>query len=494
VRAHPLLRRLLQVELDRPRVDAHPDRDPQPITVGPVAPQPAEVELVGVAQLQQVAQPEVAGGELLARRGAEVGAGKAQRRQLPRQHLRVAEVERVGGADARRALHRGCGERAVVGHVEHDRRVVEQPRRRVGQVDDGHAVDATLGHQVIGAHRGAAVDDHQHVRRRDRRSPDAEPRPVDEGVVEHRFERRDTGRHETHRPHPVVLLRVQRVRHPLGPLPERALRLRDTEAERRVVRGVERGVLGDDRPHQAPGRLVAAAHVDPGEVAKGDRDRKVRHDRVRRDETAQRDRAQGLELVDRAGLRRDQRRRDLLRAQADADHAEIRVVAATLPQSCAGRGGPQALRVGVPVEQGLPLLPDGLADLRAQVAQHAHVLPPRLDHLGLARPGRLGHQLHPDHAQDGRAVHAAGDVGERAARAEAHHQAHRGGTRHHRQDHQQLRPAPAVGRRVLRRRVQNHLAAGHRRRGPAGWSFHDDRRHAGPPPIDCPPLAPSREF
>src|SRR5207248_6133521 len=116
-------------------------------------------------------------------------------------------------------------------------------------------------------------------------------------------------------------------------------------------------------------------------------------------------------LVDRAGLRRDQPGGDLLRADPDPDHPEVGVVAAALPEPGAGHGRPEALRVRVPVEQRLPLLPDRLADLGALVAERAHVLAAGLDHLSLARSGTLTEQLDAHHAEDRRAVHAAGDVG-----------------------------------------------------------------------------------
>ena len=111
--------------------------------------------VVRVAEAEQVGQAGVAGGRLV---GVATSADSRSGASSRASDSASAPRQRVGPPDLRGAVHRGAGDGAVGGDVEHHRGVVEQARRRVGQVDQRDAVDAAVGHQVVGAGRRAAVD------------------------------------------------------------------------------------------------------------------------------------------------------------------------------------------------------------------------------------------------------------------------------------------------------------------------------------------------
>ncbi len=336
VRAHAVLRGLLQVQLDRTAVGADADRHTQTVAIGPVRPHVGQLDLVRIVHLEQLGEPHVLRDRGLVTVGRR---GEPQRRQLAREHLDLRQPERVGPADLGGTVHGRTGDGAVRGDLQDHRAVVEQPGRRHRQVEDGDTGDPALGHQVVGPGRRAAVDDHHHVRAGRRRAHRVEAGAVDQHVVEHRLERGNARRDQPDRAGRVRLVRVLGVRQPLRPLPAAALMIRHADADAQVVRRVEGGDLGGQRTTETLHALVRTAQVDVREVAQGDGDRQVGHDRVGVDELAQRHRAERLQLVHRAGLRRDQAGRHLLHTDRDPHDGEVGVVAPPLPEAgVAGSG------------------------------------------------------------------------------------------------------------------------------------------------------------
>ncbi len=59
MRAHTVLRGLLEVELDRAPVEADAEAQPEPVPVGPARPHPGQVELLRIAELEQLGEAEV---------------------------------------------------------------------------------------------------------------------------------------------------------------------------------------------------------------------------------------------------------------------------------------------------------------------------------------------------------------------------------------------------------------------------------------------------
>jgi hypothetical protein len=61
VRAHAVLRRLLEVQFYRATVEADADRYPQPVAVGPAGPDLHQIELVGIIDAEQGSQSQIRG-------------------------------------------------------------------------------------------------------------------------------------------------------------------------------------------------------------------------------------------------------------------------------------------------------------------------------------------------------------------------------------------------------------------------------------------------
>ncbi len=93
VRAHAVLRGLLQVQHHRPAVLADTDRHPQPLRQGTRPPGARDVHRGGVAQPQQVGEVQVGQQWFVV-----VPAARAQRRELPRQRLGGGQRQAVGHA------------------------------------------------------------------------------------------------------------------------------------------------------------------------------------------------------------------------------------------------------------------------------------------------------------------------------------------------------------------------------------------------------------
>ena len=213
------------------------------------------------------------------------------------------------------------------------------------QVEQGHPVDAAICGEVLAPSQVAAVEDHDHVRAAGRWRGRAEPGRLASSVVEQLLQlgaelvTSRTGPSASH------CGRVLGVRQPLGPLPLGAPVRAGADRDQQVVWGVEDRELGEHRPGQARAgcRVVrpAPAQEHPGEAAHRQRHRQVGHHRVGVEEAAQRAGGHRLQLVQRAGDRRDQRGGQRLRPDGDPDHAEVGVGRTALPQPVAVHRGPQ---------------------------------------------------------------------------------------------------------------------------------------------------------
>ena len=111
----PVLGGLLEVELDRLPVRADPEPDPQPVPVRPRQPGVVGVEVVRIAEVEQLGQTEVGTERLLAVRRRPSGAAGPAAGPAPR---RCARSRRVGTAEAALAVHRLAEMRAVGIDVE----------------------------------------------------------------------------------------------------------------------------------------------------------------------------------------------------------------------------------------------------------------------------------------------------------------------------------------------------------------------------------------
>jgi hypothetical protein len=108
-------------------------------------------------------------------------------------------------------------------------------------------------------------------------------RPAAEQVVEPLFEFFGAGGDEPDRSDGVCLDRMQGVRQPLRPLPQRATLDRHAYRDQQIVGSVERDQLGEHRPDEIAGRVVRrvllpgsrrrAGHEHPGEAAQRHRHR-----------------------------------------------------------------------------------------------------------------------------------------------------------------------------------------------------------------------------
>jgi hypothetical protein len=119
----------------------------------------------------------------------------------------------------------------------------------------------------------------------------------------------------------------------------------------------------------------------------------------------------------------------------------------------------------MPVEHGAALLFDGLANLRAQLRQPAHVAAAVGDHFLFARAlTTLVQNLEQDHAEHRDAVEPARHIHQRAGIARADQQRHATGAGQHGQDHQHACPALARRARVFRRWIEHQITGRQLRR------------------------------
>ena len=215
---HAALRRLLDVDVDRLSAHSDADRHPKPVAGRPRAPGDVRIDLVRIAETEQIRQAQV-DGERIGRLGRR--SRHPQRRHRPHQRLHLGDAEVVGGTetgDLRRpgailTLHR---HRAALDPQLQDARVVVRPQYRV-EVQDGHTLDEPGGELCLGRNP-AAVDHHDDVRAV-AAAGDAEARATGQRVAEHRFERQQIVADHPRLADRVERLRGQAVRQPLDPLP-----------------------------------------------------------------------------------------------------------------------------------------------------------------------------------------------------------------------------------------------------------------------------------
>ncbi len=340
VRAHALLRRLLEVEHHGPAVLADTDRHAQPFRLRAGPPGPLRVDRGGVAQVQQVGELQV--GE---QRFVVVAARcHAQRCQLTRQRLR-----RLVRKDVRDPLvdHAVGGLQAQFPGL-HDDRQIAASGGEVARHDlqDRHALQALGVGQQGGGRQGDAVEHHHQMRLLGNGRPGGmKTRAALQAGGEPVLQFHRVGADQAHAAGAVGDARGLHVRQPLGPLPFGRRLTRGDDGDDQVLGGVQRGEGGGDGSGRAAhgARLAADRHVVEG--AQRHRHRQVVEGAVRRQEALHGAGGQRLQLVDRGGLGWDQRRGQGLRTEAHAHLPEVLVGGAPFPHPAAlGDQSPQLLR------------------------------------------------------------------------------------------------------------------------------------------------------
>ena len=317
---------------------------------------------------------------------------------------------------------------------------------------------------------------------RARRDPGAagEPGAVGELGREPRLHRRQRGGDHPHRPGAVGDARVRDVRQPLAPLPRRAALARRRHGEQQVVRAVEGDQLGHQRPHQRPAALPVGrpGHPDGGEGAQRHRRRQGLDDGVGAHEAAQGHRGHRLEVLHRAGLRRDQRGREPLGAAADTDVREVRVAGAALPGPRAAGERDERVRIRMGPLQAGPLLAGDPAGTPADLGEIAQVVGALGVGLGPALGATAG-EAAGHHAEGGERDHAPEQPRRRVVDPDHDDEADRGQQHHQRQE--ALEQARRGDARLGGRGLERNLPRRHHRGGRARPAADDLRAHAPPP-------------
>ena len=491
VGAHPLLRGLLEVELHRLAVLADPERHAQPLPHRAGPPRGSDVERVRVAvdaeQLEQARRRRTR----LVPRGPRCPA----RREPPGQRLGLRAGQSVrapepldpaGGAAAARPDPLAAA--GVVGDDEAQAAPPDQAvDRRAVDVDQGDPGQTVLdeGPVAVVTRRGSdavrPVEDHDDVGRAGRqRGAAREPGPVGELGREPRLHRRQRGRDHPHRAGAVGQPRVRDVREPLAPLPREPSLAAGGDGEQEVVGPVEGDELGHERPDKRAAALGVGrpGHAHRREGAQRDGGGQGLDDGVGPHEAAQRHRRDRLEVLDGAGLRRDERGREPLVPAADADVREVGIAGTPLPGAGSAGEGHERVRVGVgPLQAGALLggdRPGAPADL-GEVAQVVRALGVGLGTaLGPAAGGAAG-----DHAERRERDHAPEQPRRRVVDADDDDEADRGQQHHQRQQAREQAGGGDAG--LGRRGLERDLPRRHRRGGRARPASDDLRAHAPPP-------------
>jgi hypothetical protein len=203
---------------------------------------------------------------------------------------------------------------------------------------------------------------------------------------------------------------------------------------------------------------------------------------MRPDEPAQRARAERVEILGGPGLRRDQPHREMLRAGAQPDTAEIGVLGPALPQPgpLAGdhdppEGGRQRAR---PLKR-VPLRPGGPSHLAPDLAKVTQVI------AALAVQPDFPVSSATDQLPDGHAAHAhahrtAAHPAEGTGPGPGHHRDHAERHGQHRHVGEHLLQSVSCHFRDLRRRLERDLAARHVRRLAPLLTRHNDGAHRLP--------------
>ncbi len=355
VRAHAALRGLLDVEVHRAAVHADRDRYPKPCGARVTVEEGLRVVPVQVGDAEQRGQLHVRVHRLRDVGAQAHPAGGDQ----PGQRLRAEEAEPVGPAERHRALLAaavGAHQAHLVGaHGQPQGVAAGAPAQRPGYVE-GQCVAVAVSLPAVALGHGDAVQDDDRVGlvaagARFRVEAGAFGELGTQEVVEFG----DVGGDPAGLSGAVLLVRVQRVREPLGPFPVGPPLVADAEGDPQLLRRVEHRQLAEHGAHQGTHRFLAGAlarlpgrgaarpggflvgcllgaQQHPGRRTQVEAEGLPGDGGVGADEAAQGVRAEGFEVLDRPGGDRVQGECELLLADRETDLAEVLVGRAPLPQ------------------------------------------------------------------------------------------------------------------------------------------------------------------
>ncbi len=422
VRAHALLRGLLDVEHDGLAVLVDTDRHPQPLVERARPPRTRHIDGTGVTEVQQIGEVQVRQQRLLA-----VGAGaRPQRGQLTCQRLRLGDRQGVADTVVDRAAGR-LQHQLARPHL-HGQTAPDLVQVARYDLQDGDALKA-LGPGDHRVHRDLAAVQHDHHMRGvgHRSALRVEPPAALQLVRQQLLDLTEVADDQPAGARAVRGL-VLHLREPLGPLPLRLRTRRGDDRHHQVLGRVHRAQLGDDGARGAVDRVRVTRDGQVVEGAQRDRERQIVQLPVLVEELLHRMRGERLQLVDRSRLRGPQGSGQLLRPEPQPYLPEVRIGRPAFPYAFAlGHDRPQLARVGVGEQLRVPLLARGPAYLFSLLRKVLEVILALLEHLP-GRPLAGLDDLHDRHCQSGRHHKAAHDFHERLI---AHEQESRRGRHAH---------------------------------------------------------------
>ncbi len=464
VRAHALLGRLLDVEVDRRAGRSDADRHPELVAGRTSPPRVVDVIAAYVADADQVGEVWRAGEGVLAYRSID----NAQRSEPAGAGLGRRRVHLVCRAADRLFAHPQCGDHglAVVARLlldhEAQSRGVGELVPAVRQVEHRDSMHTLVGHEVVAGWETPAIDDEQDVGR-GQGLVSTETGTIHDVCREHRRQIVDRGRDQPAGTDRIVLARALRLREPLEPLPMRRAVVVAQDSHDQLVRRVERGRGAHHRAGQAASRVGEADDLDAAEGREVDRGREVGLHAVHRQQAMQGGGSDRVELFDRGAFWRHQLERQGLGRRAVADVEVTLVVGRTLPDPRAVlRQGRQRRRIRVRPAETVALLLGRLPDGPANPGEVLQVLAASATDLQRALLA-LPVDADPDEAQGGDQEHAGGDEASPAVRSRGGDEDDRTDTCQHRQRHHESATGTLVGLQ-LRRRLEDHLPRRHDRR------------------------------
>lgn len=488
VRTHSEQGRLLQVEQHRPAGLVDTDRHPHRVPFAASAPQPIEIEVPRIAELEQV-DGVGAEGVLTVLGGLR---GEPQRRERTGDSLGQAD----GSVVHRALLAPGSvpaavldAELAVGPDRDADRDLLRLLQPVVDEVDHGETEVGGGGGPVRQGQRHGLVargvdDDQQPGVGRGMRTGEQIPtggggggRATGQVAGQQVRHGGQVGRDATHGAGRITLLVVDQVRQPAGPVPVGAATVHSADGDPDVIGSVQRRDLHQQRPSGSQTELPGTddAHVSRG-VERGAQ-RHPGDPAEAADQGAGLGQHEGVARLQGVALVLDRQRPTGDRPRSQPDLQKVRVCPATLPQP--GRVADdveQRCRRGV---ERARLFPEGTlsaAELFALLLQIVEITGPVLAPL-TGRPAALADDQD-DRGQDGHHHGQRSYTGERRV-AEEHHQRHgRGGPG---QGEQGLGPGRhRLTLRLHRGGFQLEAARIGERLGDPGRSVHESRAHGVP--------------